>query len=222
MNIIGRTFTFAGTDTTSNAFARVLHLLATYPEAQDRLRREVMEARRIHGDIPYDVLNGLPFLDAVCRETMRLTRQDVVLPLSNPVKGIDGREMSNIFIPNNTNVVVSILCANTDPALWGSDANEWKPDRWLSPLPQALIDAHMPGVYSHVLTFLGGGRACIGFKFSELEMKAVLTSMVSQFEFFLSEKEILWEMGGIVTPSVKGAPGQPKLPLKVKRLAPAN
>ena len=30
------------------------------------------------------------------------------------------------------------------------DALEWKPERWLSPLPQAVIDAHLPGVYSHL------------------------------------------------------------------------
>ncbi|KAF8072008.1 cytochrome P450 [Lyophyllum atratum] len=222
------TFTFAGTDTTSNAFARILHLLSTYPDAQERLRKEIIEARDTHGDVPYDALVALPFMDAVCRETMRLyppvstvirtTRQDVVLPLSTPVKGLDGSDISSIFIKNNTNIVVSILCANQDPTLWGPDAAEWKPERWLAPLPQALIDAHMPGVYSHTLTFLGGGRACIGFKFSELELKVVLSVLLSQFRFSLSEKEILWEMGGIVTPSVKGLPRQPQMPLKVESI----
>ena len=64
---------FGGTDTTSGAMARVLHLLAIHPEVQTKLREEVETARDYAGqDIPYDTLMGLPYLDAVCRETLRL------------------------------------------------------------------------------------------------------------------------------------------------------
>lgn len=31
-----------------------------------------MAARKEHGDLDYDALMGLPFLDAVCRETLRV------------------------------------------------------------------------------------------------------------------------------------------------------
>lgn len=69
-----RSLTFAGTDTTSNALARILHVLCVYPEAQDRLRKEIVEARSASGgdDLSYDDLVELPYLDAVCRETLRL------------------------------------------------------------------------------------------------------------------------------------------------------
>ncbi|KAG5634736.1 hypothetical protein H0H81_000950 [Sphagnurus paluster] len=132
-----------------------------------------------------------------------------------PVKGIDGREMHSILIPKGTTIFMSILNANRDPALWGPDAHEWKPERWLSPLPQALNEARMPGIYSNLMTFLGGGRACIGFKFSQLEMKAVLSVLLSQFRFSPSEKEIKWSFAGISTPLVKDSP-VPQLPVKVE------
>lgn len=69
-----RAFTFAGTDTTSNALARILHLLCLHPDAQDRLRAELLEARSQNGgrDFEYDELVSLPYLDAICRETLRL------------------------------------------------------------------------------------------------------------------------------------------------------
>lgn len=70
MTII-RTLTFAGTDTTSNALSRILHILADRQDVQDKLRAEIVEARDGE-DIPYDTLVELPFLDAVCRETLRL------------------------------------------------------------------------------------------------------------------------------------------------------
>lgn len=62
---------FAGTDTTSSALTQTLHTLAEHPAAQDRLRSEIQSAVQ-RDDISYDELNALPFLDAVCRETLRL------------------------------------------------------------------------------------------------------------------------------------------------------
>ena len=67
-----RTFIFAATDTTTGALSRIIHLLSLHPEVQDRLREEVITARKEHGDLDYDSLQALPFLDAVCRETMRV------------------------------------------------------------------------------------------------------------------------------------------------------
>lgn len=66
--------TFAGMDTTSNGISRVLHLLSEAPEVQERLRGEVTEAyERWDDQYPtYDELNTLPFLDAVCKETLRV------------------------------------------------------------------------------------------------------------------------------------------------------
>ncbi|GLB42388.1 putative cytochrome P450 family protein [Lyophyllum shimeji] len=219
--------TFAATDTTSNALSRILYLLSIHPEAQDRLRAEVTACLKTHGseNIPYDELVALPFMDAICRETLRLyppvptvvrtARQDAVVPLLEPIRGRDGREIHSVLVPKDTSVFISILNANRDPTLWGADALEWKPERWLSPLPQALQDAHVPGIYSHLMTFLGGGRACIGFKFSQLEMKVVLSTLISHFRFSLSDREIDWVMSGIVTPTVKGSL-QPQLPLRVE------
>ena len=66
-----RTFVLAAMDTTSNALTRILHLLAHHPDVQEKLRREIIEARDGQ-DIGYDALVALPFLDAVCRETLRL------------------------------------------------------------------------------------------------------------------------------------------------------
>ena len=62
---------FAAMDTTSNSLARTFQCLAEHPEVQQRLRAEVIEA--FHGgDLDYDALMSLPYLNAVCRETLRL------------------------------------------------------------------------------------------------------------------------------------------------------
>ena len=63
---------FAATDTTSNSLARTLQLLARNPDVQDKVRAEIMEASHDGEDIPYDTLVSLPYLDAICRETLRV------------------------------------------------------------------------------------------------------------------------------------------------------
>lgn len=105
--------------------------------------------------------------------------RDTTLPLSQPMRGSDGSMLSHIPIPKGTNVLVGVRACNRNKALWGEDAEEWKPERWLAPLPKAVEDASIPGVYSnlyansvscgavHVLTvlrsmtFVGGGRSCV-------------------------------------------------------------
>jgi len=77
-------------------------------------------------------------------------QKDAIVPLSTPITGIDGREMHNIVVPKGTTVIISIINYNRDPALWGPDSYEWKPERWLSPLPDTITQVPSPGVYSHM------------------------------------------------------------------------
>lgn len=58
-------------DTTSSAMSRALYLLAQHPEVQEKVRKEILEAHAGES-LAYDELNQLPYLDAVCRETLRL------------------------------------------------------------------------------------------------------------------------------------------------------
>ncbi|KAG5637792.1 hypothetical protein H0H81_003184 [Sphagnurus paluster] len=199
---------FAAMDTTSNALSRTLHILAQHPEVQEKLRQEIREAREQYGKIPHDELVALPYLDAICRETLRLSKKDAVLPLSTPIKGRDGKDIHEIAVPKNTQILISILNCNRDTSLWGSDALEWKPERWLSPLPEAFGEARIPGVYSH-----------LGFKFSQLEMKIVLSVLVDHYRFSPSKEEIVWNMGPIAIPTVKGQSGKPALPIKIELAA---
>jgi cytochrome P450 len=67
-----RGFLVAATDTTSSALSRVLHLLSLHPDVQDKLRKELKEAFEDNEELTYDQLVSLPYLEAVCRESLRL------------------------------------------------------------------------------------------------------------------------------------------------------
>ena len=62
----------AGVDTTSTTLSRILWLLADRQDVQDKLREELTTVRDTGEKIDYDSLNNLPYLEAVCRETLRL------------------------------------------------------------------------------------------------------------------------------------------------------
>jgi len=220
----------AAMDTTSSALSHILHVLAEHPEAQETLRKEIISARQAEGgDMAHDELVGLPYLDAVCKETLRLhppvstvprvTCKDVVLPLSKPIRGVDGAIINHIHIPTNTHVIIGIMASNHNPETWGEDVLEWKPERWLAPLPDSVAAAKLPGIYSNLMTFLGGGRACIGFKFSLLEIKVILSVLLESFSFSLPDKEIIWNMGIVNYPSVKDLNSElAQLPLRVAKV----
>ncbi|KAI9465871.1 cytochrome P450 [Lactarius psammicola] len=222
------TLIFAGHDTTSVALCRILHVLSLNLERQERLRLELMDARVQRRDISYDELMTLPYLDAVCKETMRLyspvtqlhrvPRRDSSIPLARPVLGIDGESIDHIYVRAGTLVVVGAAAVNRDPAIWGADADQWVPERWLGPLPETVAGAYLPGVYSHMMTFMGGGRSCIGFKFAEAEIKAVLYVLLSRMKFEPSETPIVWNMYNFATPTAQGS-NKPALPLKVTLLS---
>ncbi|KAI0754104.1 cytochrome P450 [Daedaleopsis nitida] len=220
------TFIIAGVDTTSNAMSRMLHLLADNQDVQDKLRKELLEAREQYdGMIPYDELSQLPYLDAVCRETLRLhapinminrqAMRDTVLPLAEPIRGLDGTVLHEIPVPKGTVFFCNLRLCNTNEALWGEDAQEWKPERWLKPLPRTVEEANIPGIYANLVTFISGSNSCIGFKFSQLEMKVVMSTLISTFKFERSDKPIYWKFAGIAYPALNRESMKPELNLKV-------
>ncbi|KAI0716430.1 cytochrome P450 [Earliella scabrosa] len=217
---------FAATDTTSHLMAQVLQLLCEHPDIQDKLRHEILASRNGQ-DIAYDQLNALPYLDAICKETLRLfpptpivlreAFQDSTLPLAEPMRNSDGSMVDNVFVPKGSNVLVGVRACNRNKALWGPDAEEWNPERWLQPLPHAIEAASIPGVYSHLMTFVGGNRSCIGFKFAQIEMKVILSTLIANFTFELSDKPIFWNVSAITFPSAGKDSEKPEMWLKVGR-----
>ncbi|KAJ7511898.1 cytochrome P450 [Mycena galericulata] len=214
----------AATDTTSSALDRIFHVLSLYPEVQEKLRAEIIEAPEHMDD---EELGSLPYLDAFMHEILRLyppvtpvmfreTVEDTTLPLSKPLRGVDGTEITSIPIPKGTTLYVAIAAANHNKQIWGPDALEFKPERWESSKTGAGSEK-MCGIYGNMMTFLGGGRSCMGFQFSLLEMKVVLSVFLRQFRFSGADSAaIKWKMSGvIVVPSVDG---MVQLPMRVENI----
>jgi len=145
-----------------------------------------------------DELNALQYLDAVVRETLRVhppvastvrvAGKDDVIPLGAPYVDAHGRMHDSIRIGKGSPVVIPILAMNRSKRIWGEDAYDFKPERWLSATAPGAVQS-MPGVWGNMMTFLGGPRSCIGYRFALVEMKALIFTLVRAFEFELAVPE---------------------------------
>ena len=57
--------------------------------------------------------------------------------------------MDAIPVAKGSQCLIGFIGSNMSKAMWGEDALEWKPERWLAPLPESVTGAKMPGVYSN-------------------------------------------------------------------------
>ncbi|CAG8565809.1 1904_t:CDS:2 [Acaulospora colombiana] len=206
------TFLAAGHETTATGLAWCLFSLGQDMTVQGRLREELLQAFPDDSTpITMEALNSLPYLDAVVRETLRLNppldgsirvaMQDDIVPLEKPFVQADGKEVDHLrylsTIPESSALltfyrvkkgdhwIIPILNINRSKEIWGDDCLKFNPDRWLHELPPAA--APIPALWSNIMTFLGGPRACIGYRFAILErrMKAILQYLIRAFEFEL-------------------------------------
>ncbi|KAJ7661146.1 cytochrome P450 [Mycena rosella] len=184
------TFLVAGHETTSTALTWALFALTQNIPAQTRLREELLT---ISTDNPtMEDLNSLPYLECVVKETLRLyapvaaagrmAMQDDIVPLGTPVTDTNGTVHESMRIRKGDELRIPITAINHDKAIWGPDALEFRPARWEG----TPVSNTIPGVWGHMLTFLGGPRGCIGFRFSLVETKALLFTLVRGLEFELA------------------------------------
>ncbi|KAL2022745.1 hypothetical protein VTK56DRAFT_4561 [Thermocarpiscus australiensis] len=174
------TFLGAGHDTTATGVAWTIHLLTKYPHIQKRLREEIRDHMPFlfNQDERFDEAklaradpDKLPYLDNVCRESLRY-----IPPIPMTVRqSLKDDKLGPYNVPGGTVVYVFANTINRLPWFWGDGADEFDPDRW-----DALPDTAVPNAF---MTFLQGPRGCIGRKFAETEMKVLLCSLLSMFEF---------------------------------------
>ncbi|KAJ7154854.1 cytochrome P450 [Mycena crocata] len=182
------TFLVAGHETTSTAVTWALFALTQNLAAQTRLREEVVA---LSTDNPtMDELNALPYLECVVREVLRLYApvtatdrmavRDDIIPLGTSVTDVNGTVHESIRVRKGDEIRIPIYAMNCDAKIWGPNVMEFLPERWEAETP---ISNTIPGVWGHMLTFLGGPRGCIGFRFSLVA--ALLFTLIRAFEFEL-------------------------------------
>src|SRR3954453_3015663 len=105
----------AGHETSTNALAWTLFLLAEHPAVANELVAEL--ASVLHGSAPtVEQLGKLPYLDAVVKESMRVLPP---VPLHPRVVAED-TELAGCFVPQRTELFLSIFHMHHDPEIFES------------------------------------------------------------------------------------------------------
>ncbi|KZO96850.1 cytochrome P450 [Calocera viscosa TUFC12733] len=207
------TLILAGYETTANSLSWCLHELSTRPALQKKIREEL--AQFPHPT--YDQLqNQMPVLESILRETLRMhppvteharrAQADDAIPLYEPIITKDGKVVDHINVVAGQGVVIGIEAVNKSTHIWGPDAHEFNPERWLSgDLPKLAREVQG---YHHLLSFTDGPRHCIGKYFAVLEFKAVLSVLMRAFSFEPSDgtgKNVKTHRGFLPRPQTIGS-----------------
>jgi cytochrome P450 len=182
-------------------------MLCLHPDVQKRLREEIFTAipngletaEKPVIDIG-STLESLPFLNGVCNETLRVLPS---VPLLARVAGSDTTLIGQP-IAANTRLIMSPWATNIDPALWGSDAAEFKPERWIDE------DTNKPNLTGGAstnyafLTFLHGSRSCIGQNFARAELRSLVAAFTAAYEWSLADPQQIVRAAGVVTTKPSG------------------
>lgn len=157
------TLFFAGHDTTAATLMWLWQLLASHPDVVARLRGELAG---VVGDrsVSFADLAGLPYLEAVVKESMRLYP---------PAFGF-GRTVQETFtIGDVTFPKGAVVMFNTFVTHRRADLYD-EPERFR---PGRFLDGSDPGRYAY-LPFGAGPRVCLGNMFALLEARIILATMV--------------------------------------------
>ncbi|KAJ7787975.1 cytochrome P450 [Mycena olivaceomarginata] len=202
------------------ATALALRALSLHPSVQSKLREELLSIAT--DDPTMDELNSFPYLENVVREVMRVyppvafsrreAMEDDVLPLSKSYLDRNGNSYDTI----STLIQIPISAVHRDKEIWGADADIFRPERWDA--TSEAVSA-IPSVWGNLLTFLAGPHNCIGFRFSIVEIKSLLFTLLRTFEFAPAHPEDMIEIRPtpVLRPTLRTEPkGGNQLPLIIR------
>ena len=173
-------FIIAGRDTTAQALSWAVYYLHLNPRVLKKLREEVDKVLGDEATPNYESnLKLLKYTKAVFHETLRLSPS---VPKNGKLAVNDVELPDGTFVPAGAAVIINAYTNGRREDLWGSNAHEFVPERWLDASKPQPSQAVYPA-------FHGGPRLCLGKNLAEIEGVFVLASLVKSFEFQVLEPE---------------------------------
>ncbi|CAN6279073.1 unnamed protein product [Urochloa humidicola] len=163
-------FILAGRDTSSVALTWFFWLLASHPRVESRVLADIAGAA--------GTTTTMDYLHAALTESMRLYP---------PVPADFKEALEDDVLPDGTavrarqRVIYYTYAMGRDKSLWGPDALEFRPERWLDRRGAFFAGgAAAESPYKYVV-FNAGPRLCVGKRFAYAQMKAVAAAVLGRF-----------------------------------------
>ncbi|KAF7976480.1 hypothetical protein HWV62_6753 [Athelia sp. TMB] len=115
---------------------------------------------------------------------LRIPASRVEIPCAVPWVDKKGQARHTIRVTKGDSIAIPIAALNRSKVMWGDDALEFKCAGALGKVAETAT--HITGIWGHQLSFLAGLRACVGYRFSLAEIKALLYVLLRAFELELA------------------------------------
>ncbi|KAL6861585.1 hypothetical protein ACP4OV_017285 [Aristida adscensionis] len=182
-------FLIAGKDTTGNTLSWLFYMLCKNPIVQDKIALEIKESVELAkkdnntedfaARLNEGAIDNMHYLHAAISETLRLY----------PAVPVDGKMADeDDVLPNGYRVVKGdgmnymIYAMGRMKYLWGEDADEYRPERWLV---NGVFQQESPYKF---ISFNAGPRICLGKEFAYRQMKIMAASLIYLFRFKLADE----------------------------------
>ena len=162
----------AGQEPTAIAVAWAIYWLHTHPEILEKLRQELDD---LGADPDPIAIARLPYLTAVCNETMRISP---IIPFASPRLAQVPIELMGHRLNPNTILDCCIYLTHQREDLY-PEPKKFKPERFLE----------RKFSFYEFLPFGGGMRGCIAQPLAEFEIKLMLAMLVSHYEWKLVNQQ---------------------------------
>ncbi|WP_299488474.1 cytochrome P450 [Acaryochloris sp. IP29b_bin.137] len=167
------TLLLAGHETTASALAWALFWIHFLPEVREKLIAELatVDLNDAKG------IQRLPYLNAVCSETLRIYP---IAPITSPRTTRRSLSLMGYNLPVGSTVAPCIYLTHRRPELY-PNPQAFQPERFLD-------RQFSPYEY---LPFGGSNRRCLGMTFALFEMKLVLMTLLTRYQFQLEQPQPL-------------------------------
>lgn len=165
----------AATDTTTSTIEWAMAELLHKPELMNKVRGELDQVVGQNRKVEESDMEGLPYLQAVVKETLRLHPP---IPFLIPRRAVKETEFMGYSIPVDTQVLVHAWAIGRDPDVW-KDPLSFNPERFLD----SNID--FKGHHFQLIPFGAGRRICAGLPLADRMLHLVLGSLLHCFEWHL-------------------------------------
>jgi cytochrome P450 len=179
------TFVLGARGTSAAALAWAFLMLTRHPEVEQRIRDEMAEQlpEVMTDDEAYvtsEDIRKLVYLEATIKEVVRLYP---TIPMNRRQAMTDTVIGDGIPIQKGDYILLHPYAMARLPNLWGPDAAEFKPERWIDPTTGELLT--VPS--SKFSAFSSGPRICIGMRLAMLELRVVTANLLKRYRFALAE-----------------------------------
>ncbi|UJO25205.1 Cytochrome P450 monooxygenase cypX [Fulvia fulva] len=202
----------AGSDPTAISLTFLVYLVLSRPELQKQLEEEVAS---IDGEVTDTACEGLPLMNAVIDESMRLYgAAPGGLPRS-PAAG--GAKLGGYYMPEGTVVDTQNRSLHTDEGTW-KDGQAFDHTRFL-PENRLEFSAHQKMAFN---PFGQGSRQCLGIHLGKLEMRLAVAHFFRELRGAKLAKSATPESMAVVDSFVAGVPRERKCEVTMKARSDAH